>query len=274
MSDVTIEDAATPATALPVLPHQNWFAVALSTEVPIGGVIGVPFAGGRLALFRPIDGSPVALSSRCAHMGADLAAGDARRRPTSLHVPPFLLRRGRSLHAGPFGRPHPVQRPGCTASPWPRALGLIWVFNGEATPSRPPGIPGYDPAALAVRARRTDFFEVDPWVIIANSFDFVHLATSTASSSTSTNRRSWGTAPSRVRDDVHHARRPRRAPAHPVSGTNRLLRDRRRHRRHRAVHLDAGGPPLAELLRRGHPQGPPGEWRNGCSCRSTSQTNC
>ena len=34
---------------------------------------------------------------------------------------------------------------------------------------------GTDAAHETVRARRTDLFEVDPWVIIANSFDFMHL---------------------------------------------------------------------------------------------------
>ena len=36
---------------LPTVPHQNWFAVALSDEVRTGSVTGVPFMEGRLALF-------------------------------------------------------------------------------------------------------------------------------------------------------------------------------------------------------------------------------
>ena len=174
MSDVTIEDAASSATGLPVVPHQNWFAVALSTELPIGGVIGVPYADGRLALFRRSDGSVVALSSRCAHMGADLAAGDV--------VDDELRCMFHHFCYGADGRCTKVPSNDRIPSnarvhsfPADESVGLVWVFNGEAPPSPPPGIAEYDPAALAVRARRTHLFEVDPWVIIANSFDFMHL---------------------------------------------------------------------------------------------------
>jgi phenylpropionate dioxygenase-like ring-hydroxylating dioxygenase large terminal subunit len=174
VSDVTIEGAASSATALPALPHQNWFAVALSTELPIGGVIGVPYADGRLALFRRSDGSVVALSSRCAHMGADLAAGDV--------VDDQLRCMFHHFCYGADGRctkvPSSDRIPSSArvhSFPVDESVGLVWVFNGEAPPSPPPGIAEYDPADLAVRARRTDLFDVDPWVIIANSFDFMHL---------------------------------------------------------------------------------------------------
>ena len=36
--------------------HQNWYAVALSREVTQDAPLGVPFAGGRLALFRSNSG--------------------------------------------------------------------------------------------------------------------------------------------------------------------------------------------------------------------------
>jgi phenylpropionate dioxygenase-like ring-hydroxylating dioxygenase large terminal subunit len=166
-------DSAVHASGMPVLPHQNWYAVALSSEVTADAPVGVPFAGGRLALYRS-GGKPVALSARCAHMGADLAAGDivdgtlrcmfhhfcydADGRCVSIPSSDRIPRRAR-VHSFAV-RDH---------------LGLVWVFNGEAPTSGPPGIPGYDVEGLAVRARRTDLFEVDPWVIIANSFDFMHL---------------------------------------------------------------------------------------------------
>ncbi len=172
--DVTEADTGERTRALPLLLHQNWYAVALSTEVTGDAPIGVPFAGGRLAVYRDPDGRPVALSARCAHMGADLAAGDvidgtlrcmfhhfcydATGRCVSIPSSDRIPRRAR-VHSFPV-REH---------------LGLVWVFNGDDPASEPPGIPGYDVGGLAVRARRTDLFEVDPWVIIANSFDFMHL---------------------------------------------------------------------------------------------------
>src|SRR5690606_3564269 len=59
--------------------------------------------------------------------------------------------------------------------PVAESVGLVWVFNGEQPPDTPPRFADHDEGRLAVRARRTDIFEVSPWVIIANSFDFMHL---------------------------------------------------------------------------------------------------
>ena len=174
MSDVTVEDEVTAATDLPALPHQTWFAVGLSSEVPINGVIGVPFAGGRLALFRRSDGSVAALSARCAHMGADLAAGEVIDDQLRCMFHHFCYGADGRCSKVPSGGRVPA---GARVHSFPVAesLGLVWIFNGENPPGDPPGIVGYDPTELAARARRTDVFGVDPWVIIVNSFDFMHL---------------------------------------------------------------------------------------------------
>jgi phenylpropionate dioxygenase-like ring-hydroxylating dioxygenase large terminal subunit len=174
MRNATIEDATGSAPSLPVTPHQNWFAVALSGEVPVGGVIGVPFIGGRLALFRRQDRSLVALSSRCAHMGADLAAGDVVDDQLRCMFHHFCYGAdGRCTQVPSGGRiPASARVHSFSVS---ESLGLVWVFNGAEPPSEPPGIADYESGHLAVRARRTDVFEVEPWVIIANSFDFMHL---------------------------------------------------------------------------------------------------
>ena len=174
MSDVTIEDEVTAATDLPGLPHQTWFAVGLSSEVPINGVIGVPFAGGRLALFRRSDGSVVALSARCAHMGADLAAGEVLDDQLRCMFHHFCYGADGRCSKVPAGGRIPASAR-VHSFPVGESLGLVWIFNGEDPPVDPPGIVGYDSAELEARARRTDVFEVDPWVIIVNSFDFMHL---------------------------------------------------------------------------------------------------
>ena len=174
MSDVAIDDTTRPAASLPNLPQQTWFAVALSTEVPAGGVIGVPFVDGRLALFRQSDGTVVALSSRCAHMGADLAAGDVINDQLRCMFHHFCYGRdGRCTKVPSSDRVPASAR--VHSFPVGESVGLVWVFNGDEPRADPPDIVGYEPSDLVVRARRTDLFEVDPWVIIANSFDFMHL---------------------------------------------------------------------------------------------------
>jgi phenylpropionate dioxygenase-like ring-hydroxylating dioxygenase large terminal subunit len=159
---------------LPTVPHQNWFAVALSHEVQTGGVIGVPFMQGRLALFRRDDGSVVALSASCAHMGADLAAGDVVDGTLRCMFHHFTYGADGVCTSIPSGGRVPSTAR-VHSFPVAEAVGLVWVFNGEAPPCGPPQVPGDDAGQLAVRARRTDVFGVAPWVIITNSFDFAHL---------------------------------------------------------------------------------------------------
>jgi phenylpropionate dioxygenase-like ring-hydroxylating dioxygenase large terminal subunit len=175
MTDTSLDAPATPALALPVLPHQNWYAVALSHEVAAEHVIGVPFIDGRLALYRRSDGTAVALASRCAHMGADLAAGEVVDDQLRCMFHHFCYGADGACTQVPSGDRIPASAR-VHSFPVAESVGLIWVFNGtEPSPPGPPGIAGYESGELAVRARRTDLFEVEPWVIIANSFDFMHL---------------------------------------------------------------------------------------------------
>jgi phenylpropionate dioxygenase-like ring-hydroxylating dioxygenase large terminal subunit len=171
VTDATVQREV-GSTSLPKVPHQNWFAVALSEELALGQVIGVPFADGRLAMFRQSDGSVVALSARCAHMGADLAAGEVINDELRCMFHHFCYGADGVCTRIPSGATVPA---GARVHSFPAAesVGLVWVFNGETPPVGPPQIIGYPD--LAVRARRTDMFEVQPWVIITNSFDFAHL---------------------------------------------------------------------------------------------------
>jgi phenylpropionate dioxygenase-like ring-hydroxylating dioxygenase large terminal subunit len=171
---VTDTVGSAPALALPVLPHQNWYAVALSTEVAPGAVIGVPFLDGRLAVYRRLDGGAVALSARCAHMGADLAAGEVVGDQLRCMFHHFCYGADGVCTQIP-SRDRIPSSARVHSFPVAESVGLIWVFNGDEPPAGPPGIAGYAPDQLVCRARRTDLFEVEPWVIIANSFDFMHL---------------------------------------------------------------------------------------------------
>ena len=153
---------------------QCWYVVALASEVDDGKVVGSDFLGGRVVVYRTADGAPVVLGARCAHMGADLSLGDV--------VDDDIRCTFHHFRYGPDGR--------CTGIPsndripakarvasFPAAerWGLIWAFNGPEPLFEVPAVRDHDDGSLAVRARRTDMFPVEPWVIIANSFDFQHL---------------------------------------------------------------------------------------------------
>ena len=139
-TDVIEAEASARTRELPTLPHQNWYAVALAAEVTADAPVGVPFAGGRLALYRTVDGTPVALSARCAHMGADLAAGDIVDGTLRCMFHHFCYAADGRCVSIPSADRIP-QRARVHSFPVREHLGLIWVFNGEEPDREPPGIP-------------------------------------------------------------------------------------------------------------------------------------
>jgi nitrite reductase/ring-hydroxylating ferredoxin subunit len=56
----------------------GWYAVAASTDVPIGGVRSLRYFGTELVLFRTRSGAARLLDAYCPHLGAHLGAGDVR----------------------------------------------------------------------------------------------------------------------------------------------------------------------------------------------------
>lgn len=153
---------------------QSWYAVALSTEVEAGKVVGKDFLHDHVAVYRRGDGSPVVLASRCPHMGADLALGDVV--DDDLRCPYHHFRFGPKggCTAIPSDGPIPA-----TARVWsyPTAerFGLIWAFNGESPLFDPPAVRDYEESDLAMSTRPTQVFTVAPWVNVANTVDFMHL---------------------------------------------------------------------------------------------------
>jgi len=156
--DAVMEQAR--SMVLPAVPHQNWFAVALSDEVAPGAVVGVPFVDGRLAVFRRDDGTIAALSARCAHMGADLAAGEVVDDELRCMFHHFCYGAdGVCTRIPSGGRPPATAR--VHSFPVAESVGLVWVFNGESPPGGPPGVAGYATSQLAVRARRHGLHALD-----------------------------------------------------------------------------------------------------------------
>ncbi len=107
-------------------------------------------------------------------MGADLALGDIVGDDIRCTYHHFCF--------GPDGRCTKIPSEGEIPSAarvhqYPAAdnLGLIWAYHGASPRFDPPAIRDYDESQLAFRARRTNVFEVAPWLSIGNTFDFMHL---------------------------------------------------------------------------------------------------
>ena len=156
------------------LRHRTWFAVALSSEINGGAVHRAELFDDRLVVFRESSGAPVVLGARCPHMGADLGLGEVVGDTIRCTFHHFCFGADGRCASVPSGERVP---PAAHVPSFPAVerWGLVWAFNGEEPEGGPPGIRGYDDTGLVVRARRTDVFPVEPWVILGNSFDFQHL---------------------------------------------------------------------------------------------------
>ena len=155
-------------------PDQNWYAVALSEEIGDGRVAGADLFDGRVVVYRTASGAPVVLAARCPHMGADLALGDVIGDDIRCTFHHFCFAPDGHCTSIPSDDKIPA-RARVTGFPTAERWGLVWAFNGPEPLYEVPGIRDYDDASLAVRARRTDLFPVEPWVIMGNSYDFSHL---------------------------------------------------------------------------------------------------
>ncbi len=153
---------------------EGWYAIALSSEVGLDRPTGAPFLGGRVVIYRDPSGAPVVLTSRCPHMGADLALGTVSGETIRCAYHHFQFGRDGRCTAIPSEGAIPTAAR-VHAYPAVEHYGLIWIWNGDTPRFAPPVIRGFEEADVAFSARRTNVFEVAPWLSIGNTFDFMHL---------------------------------------------------------------------------------------------------
>ena len=159
----------------PDQPHYvGWYAVATSSEVPSDGPIGRPFLNGRVAVYRRASGEPVVLTSRCPHMGADLAVGEVVGDDLRCAYHHFRFAQdGRCTSipsAGPIPKAARVHSYPCV-----ERFGLVWAYNGEHPLFGPAEVRDYAEDDLIVASRKTNVFGFAPWLTIGNTFDIMHL---------------------------------------------------------------------------------------------------
>jgi phenylpropionate dioxygenase-like ring-hydroxylating dioxygenase large terminal subunit len=153
---------------------EGWYAVALSEEVTSGAPYGCDFLGGRVVVYRRTSGDPVVMTSRCPHMGADLALGDIVDDDIQCTYHHFCF--------SPEGNCSSIPSKGSIPAtarlfsyPAVDSLGVIWAYNGREPLFPPPAIRDYEESDLLFHARKTNIFTVAPWLSIGNTFDFMHL---------------------------------------------------------------------------------------------------
>jgi len=154
--------------------HQSWYAIARSTEVGVGEVIGRDFLEGRAVVYRGDSGQPSVMNAYCRHLGADLSMGKVIGNDIQCAFHHWQY--------GPDGRctkiPVSDKIPKAarvfkfpTAEKW----GLIWAFNGTKPLFEVPEFVDYAEPDLDIRTAEAFDLPVEPWVPFTNSMDFQHL---------------------------------------------------------------------------------------------------
>ncbi|WP_419826433.1 Rieske 2Fe-2S domain-containing protein [Sphingomonas sp.] len=152
---------------------QSWFPLCLSSEIASGAIVGVPFLGGRVIIYRDEQGLPRVQSAYCPHVGADLSLGKIvdGKVQCPFHKYEFDVD-GRCVKTG-IGDP-PPRGARLFSFPAEERYGVIWAFNGEAPLFQLPSF-AYPEDELEIEVYVGPPTNCDGWVFATNTCDVQHL---------------------------------------------------------------------------------------------------
>jgi phenylpropionate dioxygenase-like ring-hydroxylating dioxygenase large terminal subunit len=153
---------------------RSWYALGLASEFELGKVIGKPFLGGRVIIFRGEDGKAAVMSAYCAHLGADLSLGRVIGNDIQCAFHHWQYGQdGRCTHIPASPKIPKAAR--VVSFPTAEKWGLVWAFNGPQPLFALPEFRSYSEAQLHYRTAPAFDLPVEPWVPFTNSMDFQHL---------------------------------------------------------------------------------------------------
>lgn len=127
-----------------------WYVAALSSQLPVGAVVGRRIVGEPIVVFRTASGALGALEDRCSHRAMSLAAGgecDGEILRCPYHGLEFG-RNGACLRVP--GQDHVPANAGIRAYPVVEQDALVWLWPGDPARADAAAIPGHpyhgDPA--------------------------------------------------------------------------------------------------------------------------------
>jgi phenylpropionate dioxygenase-like ring-hydroxylating dioxygenase large terminal subunit len=156
---------------------ESWYPVMLSSELEEGATTSVEFLGDQVTVFRTESGVAQAVSSYCAHLGADLGLGEVIGETVQCPFHHWCYKTDGECAHIPAAPKAPIPD-GARVFAYPTAeqWGTIWVYNGETprypAPS-PPGIDPADPYHLDCGYRPAS--NGDPWLHTINIVDLQHI---------------------------------------------------------------------------------------------------
>jgi nitrite reductase/ring-hydroxylating ferredoxin subunit len=153
---------------------QAWAPLCRSGDVAPESVLGVSWLGGRVVVWRDVDGTAHVHSAYCPHFGADLSVGRVVGRELRCAFHHWDYRGdGRLVRTG-SGDPPP---PGACLYTFPAVerWGLVWAYNGMEPPYEVPTFDAPEHALHWKTVVMADGYALDPWVFLCNTLDFNHL---------------------------------------------------------------------------------------------------
>jgi phenylpropionate dioxygenase-like ring-hydroxylating dioxygenase large terminal subunit len=153
---------------------QSWYAVAWSSDVPAGKVIGRDFLDGRIVLFRGANGRVVATGAYCPHVGADLSVGEVIG--DTLRCAFHHWQYDQSGACIKTGVGDKVPKGACLyVFPTTERYGIVFVFNGDKPLFDIPSFSVPDDELLFGSPYPVQTLNCDPWVFCANTPDMQHF---------------------------------------------------------------------------------------------------
>jgi phenylpropionate dioxygenase-like ring-hydroxylating dioxygenase large terminal subunit len=153
---------------------QSWFPIALSSEVPAGGIVGRDFLDGRVIVYRGQDGVARVQSAYCPHIGADLSVGTVigNRVQCAFHRWEYD-ENGMCVKTG-AGLPPPPKA--CLYTfPTVERFGIIYAFNGHEPLWQMTEFQ-YPDDQLVSEAFVSEKYTCDPWIFASNTPDTQHIS--------------------------------------------------------------------------------------------------
>jgi nitrite reductase/ring-hydroxylating ferredoxin subunit len=156
---------------------ENWYPVLMADQLDEGSTLSTPFLDDQVTLFRSESGRVQAVSSYCAHLGADLGLGEVVGETVQC---PFhhwcYSASGRCEYIPAVPKAPIAETARVFAYPTAEQWGIIWVYNGES--------PKYDVPApfgtsLDGKYHVTSGTKApcagDPWLHTVNIVDLQHI---------------------------------------------------------------------------------------------------
>lgn len=161
-----------PADGEDGLFYQSWYPVCLSTEID-DKPRSFSFLDGRVVVWRDSGSLIHVMSAWCAHLGADLGAGDVIGDAIRCPFHHFRYdRQGRCIQTGTGDSVPP--NASVYVFPCTEQYGVIWVFNGDVPTWDIPRFP-FPEGELDFKIFYSKEFPCDGWVFAANTPDMQHI---------------------------------------------------------------------------------------------------